>query len=55
MRVIAALHSADTPRGVREVVDLCGLSVAGVHDVLRRLHDAEVVVRIVIGKRPLLN
>ena len=52
MRVVAAMQSAHAPRGVRELADLSGLSVAGVHDVLRRLRRANVVNRVVIGSRP---
>ena len=52
MRVIGALESSRSPRGVRELADLTGLSVAGTHDVLRRLQIAGVVERVGAGKRP---
>jgi len=50
MKVVRVLHTLRAPLCLRELVDLTGLSPAGVQDVLRRLSEQKV-----ISSRPKAN
>ncbi len=47
MKVLRVLVMSDRPKCLREIVDLSGISLGGVQDVLRRLEESQVIV----GKR----
>lgn len=55
MKVVRVLVGSHQPRCLRELVDLTGLSLAGVQDVVRRLEEKGVVKSSYVGNKRLFS